>query len=168
MTAWPNHRRLCRVFPSASSPLRPSVPEPALNTPKVCLRASMPSHVRCFVASCFAFLLCLAGCKKEDSDILRPAAVSTEPVPVVLVRVKVEPTQRTADVLGTLWGDEETTISAKVSGRVSDVFKDVGDRATAGEVLVQLDRTDYDLIVQQKQLGIQEVLAKLNLKDFPP
>ena len=130
------------------------------------IRPFVPSCLRAFVPVCIA-LLCLTSCKKEDSDILRSAAVSTEPVPVVLARVKVEPTQRTAEVLGTLWGDEETTISAKVSGRVSDVLKDIGDRATAGEVLVQLDRTDYELIARQKELGIQEVLAKVNLKDFP-
>ncbi len=100
--------------------------------------------------------------------MIRSAVVPSAPVPVVLGDLKTLPTQRSIEVLGSLYGNEETTISAKVAGRVENVAKDIGDRAVGGEVLVQLERIDYELKVQQKQLGIQEVLSKLNLTEFPP
>ena len=52
---------------------------------------------------------------------------------------------RFTQVTGTLFGDEETTIAAKVEGRVVEVLKDLGDVAMPGDPLVRVDPTDYEL-----------------------
>jgi multidrug efflux pump subunit AcrA (membrane-fusion protein) len=107
-----------------------------------------------------------AACsKKSDTN----AAARVEPaVPVSLARVKTEAIQKEVEVVGTLWGDEDATIAAKVSGRIISFYKDVGDRAASGEMLVQIDPTDYGLAVKQKELAVREALAKIALKELPP
>src|SRR5437867_963391 len=91
-----------------------------------------------------------------------------EPVAVSVVSSRVGPVQREVHVTGTLFGDEDATVSAKVPGRVIQIFKDVGDRAGPAEQLAQIDKTDYDLAAAQKQMAVQAALAKLGLSELPP
>lgn len=105
------------------------------------------------------------GCSKKSDAA--PTARTDPAVPVLLSKVKVEPTQKEVEVVGTLWGDEDATIAAKVAGRVLSIYKDVGDRAASSEMLVQIDPTDYGLIVRQKELAVREALAKIALKELP-
>src|SRR4051812_11348906 len=106
----------------------------------------------------------LGGCKER-------AAAHTErsdaAVAVTLVPARSGPVQRHADVVGTLYGDEETTVSAKVPGRIVQVLKDVGDRVAPDETLAQIERTDYDLAVAQKEMAVKAAVAKLGLADLP-
>ncbi len=108
----------------------------------------------------------LAGCSgKEKND---PGPKEDPAVPVVLERVTVQSVQRGVEVVGTLFGDDRATISSKVAGKITAVFKDVGDRAEPGEPLAQVDREDFVLARQQKELAVREVLSKLGLKELPP
>jgi multidrug efflux pump subunit AcrA (membrane-fusion protein) len=75
--------------------------------------------------------------------------------------------QRSVEITGTLFGDEEATVSAKVPGRVVQIIRDVGDRAGSGEPLAQIDKTDYELAVAQKNMAAMASLAKLGLTDIP-
>jgi multidrug efflux pump subunit AcrA (membrane-fusion protein) len=106
-----------------------------------------------------------SACSKKPDPA---AATRADPaVPVILVKVKTEPVQKEVEVVGTLWGDEDATIAAKVAGRVVAIYKDVGDRASSGEMLVQIDPTDYALAVKQKELAVKEALAKIALRELP-
>lgn len=122
--------------------------------------------IRMAVGVIGASLLAIGCAEKPQSkgktEAKPPAAVAVTTQPVRRGEV-----QRTVDVPGTLLGDEETSISAKVTGRVVAVYKDVGDRVQAGDVLAQIDRIDYQLQVNQKELAMREALAKLGLSDFP-
>jgi multidrug efflux pump subunit AcrA (membrane-fusion protein) len=98
------------------------------------------------------------------------AAASTRAdpaVPVLLARAKTQTVQKEVEVVGTLWGDEDATIAAKVAGRVLAIYKDVGDRAVSGEMLVQIDPTDYRLAVKQRELAVKEALANVGLEKLP-
>jgi RND family efflux transporter MFP subunit len=90
------------------------------------------------------------------------------PVEVTVAAVRRESLDRTVDVVGTLYGDEEATISAKVSGRIRQILKDIGDRAAPGEELAQVDPTDYELVVAQQEMAVGEALARLGLSELPP
>lgn len=109
----------------------------------------------------------LIGCGKEDT----PAAKKNdapEVVTVSLAPTRIAPVERTVEVVGTLYGDEEATISAKVAGRVTEIFRDVGDRASDGDPLAQIEKTDYELYVTQAKMAIAQPLAKLGLTEVPP
>jgi RND family efflux transporter MFP subunit len=88
------------------------------------------------------------------------------------VTVTVEPAarrsvQRSVEALGTLHGFEEVVISARVEGRVRKLFHDVADRVAPGDLLLEIDSTDYELSVQQSDRALQVELAKLGFKEVP-
>ena len=88
-------------------------------------------------------------------------------VPVLLKGAKVQRVQRMVEVVGTLYGDEEAVISAKVPGRLAAIYKDMGDRAEALEALALIDPVDYELAKKQKEVAISQALSQLDL-DKPP
>lgn len=75
--------------------------------------------------------------------------------------------QRSVEVTGTLHGFEEVTVTAKIEGRIRVVQHDVGDRVRPGEVLVEIESTDYEQAVQQDERALQVELAKLGLQAPP-
>ena len=108
-------------------------------------------------------LLPVAGCGESKS----PAAPAVQAVQVTVAPASVSVLQRTIEVIGTLYGDEEATVSAKVSGRVVAIYHDIGDRVPRGAALAQIDTTDYQLAAAQKQAALAQALAKLGLLKLP-
>src|SRR5262245_58557791 len=92
----------------------------------------------------------LTGCHKQGRQTAQKVDLV---VPVALQAVHVQPVQRTVEVVGTLFGDEEATISSKVMGKVVTLHKDMGDRAAPGEPLALVEPTDYELARNQKALA---------------
>jgi RND family efflux transporter MFP subunit len=88
-------------------------------------------------------------------------------IPVTAEPARFRPVQRAVEAVGTLHGFEEVTISAKVEGRVRKIDHDMADRVKPGELLFQIDPTDYQLSVQQAEGALQVELAKLGLKEPP-
>src|SRR4051794_24105458 len=84
-------------------------------------------------------LLCLlpmlASCDRQSEA---KKVITAPPVPVILKPAALSEVQRTIEVVGTLWADEDVTISNKINGKVIGIYKDVGDRAEPGEPLAQL------------------------------
>lgn len=109
-------------------------------------------------------VLALLGCKRPAPA---PATASAPPVAVVLQQVRVQPLQRTVQVVGTLHGDEEVVVAAKVAGHVAVVEHDVGDTVVAGTVLARIEADDYELAVAQKDAARQAALAELGLQSLP-
>lgn len=102
-----------------------------------------------------------------------PKSATTEgkaespPVPVTVAAVKSTTLRRTVPVVGTLHGYEDMVVSPKVDGRVARVLKDIGDTVAPGEVLFELDPTDYVLAVAQARPAFQGELKKLQLDALP-
>lgn len=124
-----------------------------------------PSPARPAAAAILSLMLITTGCGRSQ-----PAPAATDKRPDV--SVTLEPAQalsvpRTIRVVGTVFGEEEVAIAAKVPGRVAEILKDMGDRVTPQDVLMKIDTTDYDLAVRQKELAVSELLAKLNTQKMP-
>jgi RND family efflux transporter MFP subunit len=105
---------------------------------------------------------------KEDlpSDM---GAAQRDPAAVVVTVEPVahRPVQRAVEGVGTLYGFEEIAIAARVEGRVRRLRFDVADRVKPGELLLEIDPTDYELSVEQAERGLQVELAKLGLTQVP-
>ena len=121
-------------------------------------RAALVVAVACSGLACHRDDAAAAG----NDDERKQDAIAVTLAPAV-----VAPVQRTVEITGTLFGDEEATVSAKVPGRIVSVFRDVGDRIAAAQPLAQIDQIDYELAVAQKQMAMQASLAKLGLADMP-
>jgi RND family efflux transporter MFP subunit len=117
------------------------------------------------VAALAACVMSLTACERKGQAQTTSRGATT--VPVTLRAAQMMPVQRSVDVVGTLFGDEETVVSAKVPGRIIALYKDIGDTVAPGEPLVQLKPNDYQLNVAKAQLALEESLAKLGLKELP-
>jgi membrane fusion protein (multidrug efflux system) len=107
------------------------------------------------------FLALLASsCSRES----RPVAANPDtPVAVRAIQVQPQAVQRTIELVGTLEGAREVTVSSEVSGRVIAVNADLGDHVQKGQPLVEIDSRELVLAVDRQQAALQQVLASLGL-----
>lgn len=125
--------------------------------------------MRCLVVCRLAVFLAagvtLGGCRRAPAG--DPAGSAAPPVQVQLGPVVRMPVDRSIAVTGTLFGREEATLSAKVGGRVTEVRLDVDDAAKSGDVVIQIDRAEYELAVAERRAALRAVLAKLGITEMP-
>lgn len=88
-------------------------------------------------------------------------ASSHKPVSVTLAKVTARPVPRYVPVVGTLYGQEEIEISARVDGPVARVYFDIGDPVKEGDLLFEIDPTDYALAVAEAERALDLERAKL-------
>ena len=107
--------------------------------------------------------LAAAGCGR--SETAQASTRSGEPKPVRVDSVRRESIPRTVDVVGTLTAVDQVTISAETDGTVKRLFVDLGDRVSAGEVVVQLDREKQQYTYEQQQAALARALAQYGATD---
>src|SRR5690554_6753374 len=100
-----------------------------------------------------ALLAGITGCTEPELTNAAERSGETEPIEVAVAPARWVVVPRTIPVTGSLYGDEQATLAAKVPGRVLEVLVDVGDRVAAGEELARIDPTDYRLAVEQRALA---------------
>ena len=83
--------------------------------------------------------------------------------------VAEETTQRRVQAVGSLFAFEESTLSAQVEGRVSEVLADVGDTVKGGQPLIALDPQELQFEVDRQRGMVRQVRAQLGIgPDDPP
>jgi membrane fusion protein (multidrug efflux system) len=106
--------------------------------------------------------LLTAGCgTKAEKSV--GASTATKAVPVTLADVESRPIERTVDAVGTLKGWDEVTVGAKKVGRVSRVLHDIGDRVNPGDLLVEFEKNDAELALDQAKKQLLAELAKVGV-----
>jgi len=120
-----------------------------------------PNHAaRVLITVSMFFPLAVMGCSRQDPAVI---AGPETPVRVEAIQVKADNITRTVDLVGTLEGEREVTVSSEVSGRVLAFHADLGDHVTKGQVLVELDSRELVLAVERQRAALQQVLASLGL-----
>jgi RND family efflux transporter MFP subunit len=118
-----------------------------------------------------AWTLGYAGFGGGKRESLSPEPTAVEPpagaIAVTLASVALRPVQRTIETVGTLHPFEQVIECAKVEGRVRRILHDVGDRVKPGELLLEVDPTDFELSVRQAQRALEVEMAKLGLSEMP-
>lgn len=103
-----------------------------------------------FVCAAFAGML-FSGCGKPQGEQKQQGVASTTPVEVATVQ------RQTLLVIkqfsGTLEGEEQANIVAKISERITLINVHVGDAVKAGDVLVELDKSGASSQFYQAQAG---------------
>ena len=115
-------------------------------------------------------MVAVAGCSHERETMpAESAAASRDPAAIVVTAepVTLRPVQRYVGLVGTLYGFEEMSLGSKVGGRVKRIGHDVSDRVEPGELLLEIDPTDFELNVRQAQKALQVEIAKLGLSEPP-
>ena len=118
-----------------------------------------------------ALLLLLAACNKQDpkaaeANAAAAAAKAAEPVTVKTATAVERTAERAIAVTGTLLPDETVTVATEVPGRISAIRADFGQAVRKGDVLIELDRTEYDLQVERSRGSLNQALARLSLPAY--
>ncbi|MGH9658305.1 MAG: efflux RND transporter periplasmic adaptor subunit, partial [Bryobacteraceae bacterium] len=100
------------------------------------------------------------GCRKEQKV---EAKKDGGPISVRAARVSVRQLAREVESVGTLFPYEEVTISSEIDGRVELVGADLGDRVTAGQVLVRVSEEEQRYLLAQNEAQLRQSLERLGL-----
>jgi len=97
-----------------------------------------------------------------------PAAVDSARPPERMIalegeRITVRPVQRSVGAVGSFFGYDEVTVTAEVSGRVAKVLHDVGDIVRPGDVLMELDTTDFELELELTRRALELEVVRLGV-----
>lgn len=104
------------------------------------------------------------GKTPADNDQAAQAAAAPgprDPLAVTTEKVKLQKVQRTVQTVGSFAGYEELTVTAEVQGRAIKVHFDIGDIVRPGDLLLELDPTDYELAVLEARTAFEAEVAKL-------
>ncbi len=110
-----------------------------------------------------AVLAGLIGCSGPYSGLTTSAKVTEKPAAVKVIQAVNESLPEVIEAIGELFAEELATISAKVPGRVEKLNVDLGSRVEAGDVLAELEKTDYEFRVRQAEALVEQTRARLGL-----
>jgi membrane fusion protein, multidrug efflux system len=104
----------------------------------------------------FAGLLTLImGCSEEKKIVNIP------PRPIAWIKVSQADMDQVRRISGVLKAAEKARLSFDVSGKIKTVLVNLGDEVKAGDVLAELDESNYQLNTNASQGQLQEAKAAL-------
>lgn len=105
-----------------------------------------------FVSLMLAILLMLtlglSGCGQEEE------AVQESELTVKTATARVQPIAKTSQYSGSIRGINEVYVIPKAAARVTAINVKPGDYVQAGQVLIVLDRSDYEAAVRQAEAAV--------------
>ena len=109
------------------------------------------------LAVAFAFLYPhTQGGKELTTGQAQAKTRARPPVPVVTTAVTAEMFSETLEALGTARANESVVITPTVEERVVGIFFDDGDPVNKGKVLVRLDDSQAQFLLDEARAGLQE------------
>jgi RND family efflux transporter MFP subunit len=121
------------------------------------------THLTRLVVVAATLALGAVGCSKSETAQARSRESTAKPVQVEAVRR--DSVRRSVDVVGTLAAVDQVTISSEADGKVSRILADLGDRVTAGQVLIQIDNEKQQYTYDQQQAVLARTLAQYGAPD---
>jgi HlyD family secretion protein len=109
--------------------------------------------------ACAAALGAAAGCAKHDAGAA--SASSPQPLPVTAQAVRVGTLTSTFALTGTVVPARQANLASVISGTVREVTVQIGDRVSAGQLLVQIDDSTLQAQLAQDEATLTEARARL-------
>ena len=109
----------------------------------------------------FAGLCLLPGCAEKGEA--KRAEHKEAPKKVSVAKVELLPAEETVYATGTLAAMDRAVLSAKVPGRVQEIRADLGSNVKKGDVLAQIEKTDFELKKLQADAALAQARARLGL-----
>src|SRR5262249_13076158 len=105
---------------------------------------------RFLVVSAVLASLTLTACSEVvPGKATEAAAAATKTVEVKALPAELKELRRNVQAVGSLFAQEEVTVSSEVEGKVDSVLVDVGDRVEAGQPIVKVSTVELALALQQ-------------------
>jgi RND family efflux transporter MFP subunit len=125
-----------------------------------------PKSIRLIAGSlCCVFALITGACKSDYQGSARQnrAGDNKTARQVKTARVEETPFGETVTANGTLAAFDQSTAAAKVAGRLSSISVDLGSVVRRGQMVAQVEQTDYKLRVQQAEAALAQARARVGL-----
>jgi HlyD family secretion protein len=122
------------------------------------LRSNIPALL---LSSALGSLACDSVDAKRGAEAPRTMRAA-EQHGVRLVPVTVSAFEETIEMGGTLAAEEQVTLATKVSGRLSTIDIDLASPVRQGELIAQVETTDYDFGVRQALALLGQARARLS------
>jgi RND family efflux transporter MFP subunit len=106
----------------------------------------------------------LAGCSRSGKNQVEAATKAPEPIAVNVATAEARTLEKAISVTGSLNPDESVTVASEVPGRILDINTDFGKTVHKGDVLAQIDPTEYRIQVERTRAAFHQALARLGLK----
>ena len=107
-----------------------------------------------------SFFLQLSGCGDEPTSSAGDRATQSA-VLVETIEARVQDVVRRVESVGTLYGDESVTLTAKVTEQVSAVFFEGGELIEAGQVLAELMDAEQTALLNEAEANLREARVQL-------
>jgi len=107
-----------------------------------------------------AFLGALAACEGESASTKAPTGAQRT-VLVETIEARIQPVAREVESVGTLYGDESVTLTAKVTEQVSAVHFEGGELVEAGQVLAELVDAEQLALLREAEANLREAELQL-------
>ena len=121
------------------------------------------SSPRVVAVSLLGISLSVSACTGGVPGKVREAAAATKTVQVQALPAELKELRRNVQAVGSLFAQEEVTVSSEVEGKVDSVLVDVGDRVEAGQPIVKVSTVELSLALQQQRALYQQARARLGL-----
>jgi RND family efflux transporter MFP subunit len=105
----------------------------------------------------------LAGCSKSSPEQQVQAAPKASALEVRTAKAETRMIDRSISVTGELQADETVSVVFEVAGRVAKIHTDFGRLVRKGEVLAELDPTEYQIQVDRGNALLAQALARVGL-----
>jgi len=86
-------------------------------------------------------------------------------VQVTAVPVQAKEFRRNVEAVGSLFPEEEVTVSSEVDGKVDQIFVDVGDRVESGQPIVNISTVELKLALDQQRALYRQARTRLGLSE---
>jgi RND family efflux transporter MFP subunit len=106
----------------------------------------------------------LAGCNRSNNTGVQAASKAPDPINVKVATAEGRTLEKAISVTGSLNPDETVTIASEVSGRVLTISTDFGKTVHQGDVVAEIDRTEYQIQLERTLAAFNQALARLGLK----
>jgi RND family efflux transporter MFP subunit len=114
------------------------------------------------LAAMLAVLLLASACAQDRAAANAPSTQS-ETRPVRLVPAAAGSLARTVTATGTLAAEDQVVLNTKVAGRLAKLPVDLGSTVRTGDLVAELDVTDFKLAVEQAQTALTQARARLGV-----
>src|ERR1051326_8020968 len=119
----------------------------------------------CLSAVLILATVSLSGCTGGVTGKAADTRPSPKEIQVTPVAVQIKAFHRNVEAFGSLFPQEEVTVSSEVDGKVDHVFVDVGDRVDAGQPIVGVSTVELKLALDQQRALYRQARTRLGLPE---
>lgn len=101
------------------------------------------------------FFFLFSGCTRGKPSEATSQQSAEQAIPITTKAVETRELRRTVEMVGTLNGWEEVTISNEMAGTIEKISVDLGDRIKKGQLLIRFDQREAQLAQAQAEANLE-------------